>query len=99
MHHKPMALPRSLEHLAEAYESWGPRLLAYAIALFCRRDLAEEALQNVFVALAARPDLLAEARDPAAYLFTSVRREMLALKTKDERFGRLSDSSLERLLA
>src|SRR5262245_40307925 len=85
--------------LAGAYDAWGPRLLAYAIALFRRRELAEEAVQNVFASLAARPALLADARDPAAYLFTSVRREALALRGKRERFARLSEAPLDKYLA
>src|SRR5262245_16477997 len=100
LQYEGMALipPRPLS-LADAYDTWGSRLLAYAIALFRRRELAEEAVQNVFVSLAARPALLAEARDPAAYLFTSVRREALALKEKSERFARLSAAPQVSFLA
>jgi RNA polymerase sigma-70 factor (ECF subfamily) len=98
--YESMALiPERLPTLADAYDTWGPRLLAYAVALFRRRELAEEAVQNVFASLAARPALLAEARDPAAYLFTSVRREALALKEKNERFARLSETSIDKFLA
>src|SRR5262245_63021361 len=66
-------IPEAPLSLAAAYDSWGSRLLAYAIALFRKRELAEEAVQNVFASLAARPALLGEARAPAASLFTSVR--------------------------
>jgi RNA polymerase sigma-70 factor (ECF subfamily) len=92
-------IPAGTLSLAAAYDTWGPRLLAYAIALFRERELAEEAIQNVFASLAGRPALLAEARDPGAYLFTSVRREALALKEKKERFARLSEAPLDKFLA
>lgn len=98
MHDSSIAVTEGTLNLADAYDAWGPRLLAYAIALFRARDLAEEAIQNVFAALAARPSLLAEARDPAAYLFSSVRREALALKEKDGRVARLSGPGQEHFL-
>ena len=63
-----------LERLSDAYREWGPRLLAYAVAVCGSREWGEEALHNLFSKLSERPALLAGARDPGAYLFLSLRR-------------------------
>lgn len=63
--------------VARAYETWGARLVAYAVVVAGARHAAEDAVHTVFTRLAARPALLDQARDPAAYLFSSVRREAL----------------------
>ncbi len=72
-----MSPPRTspAEGVAQAYETWGARLVLYAVAVAGARDVAEDAVHAVFAHLAARPHLLAAAADPAAYLFASVRRE------------------------
>lgn len=61
--------------VTDAYERWGARLVAYAQAVAGSRDAAEDAVHTVFAALAARPELLARAQDPAAYLFAAARHE------------------------
>lgn len=60
-----------------AYAQWGARLVAYAHTVAGSRDAAEDAVHTVFAHLAARPELLHRALDPAAYLFASARREAL----------------------
>lgn len=58
--------------LAALYDAWAPRLLAYMMTITRDRHRAEDALQNLFVKLAASPPDL---RDPKAYLYRAARRE------------------------
>ena len=71
------------EDLAALYDAWAGRLLGYMIALTRDRHAAEDALQNLFVKLAAsRPAM----DDPAAYLFGAARNEALrASRRRPER--------------
>lgn len=76
------------DELAELYDAWASRLLAYMITLTRDRPTAEDALQNLFAKLAAsRPDL----RNPAVYLFRAARNEATRLSR------RRRDVSLEGL--
>ena len=68
--------------VARAYEAWGARLVAYAVVVAGAREAAEDAVHTVFAHLAARPALLQQARDPAAYLFSSVRRAALSQRAR-----------------
>jgi RNA polymerase sigma-70 factor (ECF subfamily) len=59
------------EGAARLYDSFGPSLFRYALMILGRRDAAEDAIQQVFVALidGGTRDIA----DPRAYLRTAVR--------------------------
>jgi RNA polymerase sigma-70 factor (ECF subfamily) len=65
--------------LETLYRDWASRLLGYMMTITRDRHLAEDALQNLFVKLAAsRVDL----RSPGVYLFRAARNEALTLSKK-----------------
>ena len=65
--------------LGALYDAWASRLLAYMMTITRDRTKAEDALQNLFVKLAAgRPDL----RDPSVYLFRAARNEAIRLSRR-----------------
>lgn len=59
---------------ARLYDQFGARLYRAALGLVGRRDEAEDAVQEVFLALLRSRSRLAGVRDLAAYLFASLRR-------------------------
>ena len=61
--------------LARTYDAYGGRLYRYALVLLQRPRDAEDAVQNVFVRLAAGNGRLAQIGDPEAYLFRAIRNE------------------------
>lgn len=77
-----------------AYALWGARLVAYAHAVAGSREAAEDAVHTVFAHLAARPELLLRAVDPAAYLFASTRREALRQRGRRKPAARLEEGWL-----
>ncbi len=63
--------------LATFYLEHKDRLLTVAAAIVRERGLAEDVLHDVFARLALKPQALARARRPAAYLAKCVRNEAL----------------------
>lgn len=70
--------------LATFYLEHKDRLLTVAAAIVRERGLAEDVLHDVFARLAQKPQALARARRPAAYLAKCVRNEAL-LKLRKRR--------------
>ncbi len=62
------------EALAELYDRFGGRLYRAAWGMLGRPEDAEEAVQEVFMALVRSRDRLSEVRDLTAYLFATLRR-------------------------
>jgi RNA polymerase sigma-70 factor (ECF subfamily) len=62
------------EAFAKLYDRFGGRLHRAAWGMLGRREDAEEAVQEVFMALVRSRDRLSEVRDLTAYLFTALRR-------------------------
>ena len=60
--------------LAALYDRWAERLYRTAWGLLGSREEAEDAVQDVFVALARTEGALERIQDPRAYLFASLRR-------------------------
>jgi RNA polymerase sigma-70 factor (ECF subfamily) len=65
------------------FEAHGRDLLGYLRTLTADEAVAEDALQEVFVRLAARRERLAEMDEPRAYLFRMARNEALRLIARD----------------
>jgi RNA polymerase sigma-70 factor (ECF subfamily) len=72
-------LPRGLaagseQAFAELYDRFGARLYHAALAMLHRREDAEDAVQEVFLAMVRSRKRLADVRDLTAYLFAALRR-------------------------
>ena len=78
--------------LTRLYDVGAPRLLRYAEALTRNRADAEDALQSGLVRIAKKPERLAAAEKPWAYLVRVIRNE--ALKTVQRRRKGLSLASI-----
>jgi RNA polymerase sigma-70 factor (ECF subfamily) len=63
----------AMEPLADLYREHAPGILGYLRRRFGRRLCADEVLQETFAQAAARPDRLAEAESPRAWLFAIAR--------------------------
>ncbi len=65
--------------LAALYDAWAPRLLGYMISITRDGHRAEDALQNLFLKLAAGDS---EIREPVVYLFRAARNEALRVSKR-----------------
>lgn len=74
--------------LATFYLEHKDRLLTVAAAIVQERGLAEDVLHDVFARIALKPQTLARARRPAAYLAKCVRNEALSKLRKRKPFER-----------
>lgn len=83
--------PASVDGLFRAYAD---RLFAYALSLGLKSQDGEEALQNVFLRIAANPVSLGSVQNLKAYLYRAVRNESINLKKK----GAREEPAGERLL-
>jgi RNA polymerase sigma-70 factor (ECF subfamily) len=63
-----------VEAFAELYDHFGPRLYRTAVRLLGAREDAEDAVQELFMALLRSRRGLGDVRDLTAYMFTSLRR-------------------------
>jgi RNA polymerase sigma-70 factor (ECF subfamily) len=79
------------------FRDWYPRLAEYAAHLTASRDTAEDAVQEVFVALWRRRDALPEADKLAAYLHRAVRNRALNQLRSGQRADSLDDRNESRL--
>lgn len=70
---------------AEVYDRFGPRLYRIAFRVLRNTALAEEAVQEVFVALVRSRARLRDVKHPSAYLFTVLRRRLPRLLEQDAR--------------
>jgi RNA polymerase sigma-70 factor (ECF subfamily) len=59
---------------ATLYDQYGARLYRTALGILCRREDAEDAVQEVFTALVRSRKALAGVNDLTAYLFSTLRR-------------------------
>ena len=66
---------RWVKKAGELYDAHGEALYGYLMALLGSPQEAEDALQEVFARLLARPRRLARVRDAQAYLFRAARNE------------------------
>lgn len=73
------------------WERYASRLLAFGTVILCSHHDAEEALQNVFVKIARKPEQVAAARSIEAYLFAMMRNEALLLARSRGRRERSMD--------
>lgn len=69
------------EALAELFRQHADALFRYAVSLHPQKAAAEDAVQEVFLNLAANPQNLAKVQDPLPYLFTAVRNQVLKATT------------------
>jgi RNA polymerase sigma-70 factor (ECF subfamily) len=79
--------------LGDVYDVTASRLFRYATTLTRHRDDAEDALQATLVRIALRPNVLAEARFPWAYLLKIIRNEALNIVRRRKPMRRLHDQS------
>jgi RNA polymerase sigma-70 factor (ECF subfamily) len=73
-------------------ERFGARLLRAAVGMLGRREDAEDAVQEVFVALVQSRRRLAAVEDLTAYLFTTLRNAAARCAARRQRNDRLQDS-------
>jgi RNA polymerase sigma-70 factor, ECF subfamily len=73
------------EAFAALYDQFGQRLYRTALVMLGRREDAEDAVQEVFVALVRSRSRLADVQDLTAYLFSALRRSVGRLATKRTR--------------
>jgi RNA polymerase sigma-70 factor (ECF subfamily) len=64
----------SEQAFAELYDRFGVRLYRAALGMLGRREDAEDAVQEVFLAMVRSRERLTEVRDLTAYLFAALRR-------------------------
>jgi len=67
------------------FDRYARELMGYARALLRDEHGAEDALQETFVRLAARPERLQEVENKRAYLYKMIRNEAFRLAQKDRR--------------
>jgi len=74
--------------LARLYDEHAARLYAYACVLARSPDEAEDVVQSVFLRLAKRPGRMVGVENPRAYLFRSLRNEVLRQRSRWGRWRR-----------
>ena len=86
-------LARDPRHgLRKLYDEIASELYAYALWLGASPHRAEDLVQDVFLALAAKPQILAKAKRPKAYLIRTLRNRWIDRHRGERRRG---ESSLE----
>jgi RNA polymerase sigma-70 factor, ECF subfamily len=76
---------------AAVYEGFGARLLRTATAMLGRREDAEDAVQEVFMALVRSRRCLSEIDDLTAYLFTALRHAAARCAARQQKDGHRVD--------
>lgn len=71
--------PGALEWLIEKYAD---RLFGYLLSLLRSRELAEDALQEVFLRVVEKKEMVAEAKNLTGYLFAMARNESMSSRRK-----------------
>jgi RNA polymerase sigma-70 factor (ECF subfamily) len=77
--------------IALIYEQFGGRLLRTALAMLGRQEDAEDAVQEVFVALVRSRHRLSEVGDMTAYLFAALRHATGRCAARRQKDARLTD--------
>lgn len=96
----PEAPPSGYTEAIEAlYDQFGRRLYRTAWGMLGRQEDAEDAVQEVFVALVRYQVKLEEVEDMAAYLFTALRRAAARLAKRRAKQPAVSDDAVRQLAA
>ena len=81
------------------YDRFGGRLYRVAMSMLYRREDAEDAVQEVFVALVRSRHRLSAIRDLEAYLFAALRRAAARCAARRARLPLISETAVEELAA